>query len=94
MVSLLDGVALLLLLLRFSIGGVAYVTVFNSSATWAATFRLRGYKYSACWLFLCFRYPPNSDVDYRIFNVYMVFGMHVYIHTGVGHTDSKSAQPF
>ena len=26
-------------------GGVAYVTVFNSSATWAATFRLRGYKY-------------------------------------------------
>ena len=32
----------LLLLLRSSIGGVAYVTAFNSSATWAATFRLRG----------------------------------------------------
>ena len=30
--------------LRSSIGGVAYVTVFNSSATWAATFHLRGYK--------------------------------------------------
>ena len=30
--------------LRSSIGGVAYVAVFNSSATWAATFRLRGYK--------------------------------------------------
>ena len=28
--------------LRSSIGGVAYVTVLNSSATWAATFRLRG----------------------------------------------------
>ena len=26
------------------IGGVAYVTVFNSSASWAATFNLRGYK--------------------------------------------------
>ena len=24
---------------------IAYVTVFNSSATWAATFRLRGDKY-------------------------------------------------
>ena len=31
-------------LLRYSIEGVAYVTVFNSSGTWAATFRLRGYK--------------------------------------------------
>ena len=30
--------------LRSFIGGVAYVTVFNSLATWAATFRLRGYK--------------------------------------------------
>ena len=29
---------------RSCIGGVAYVAVFNSSATWAATFRLRGYK--------------------------------------------------
>ena len=28
--------------LRSSIGGVAHVTVFNSSATWAATFHLRG----------------------------------------------------
>ena len=27
-----------------SIGGLAYVTVFNSSATWAGTLRLRGYK--------------------------------------------------
>ena len=30
--------------LRSSIWGVAYVTVFKSSATWVATFRLRGYK--------------------------------------------------
>ena len=24
---------------------------------------------SACWVFSCFGNPPNSDVDYRIFNV-------------------------
>ena len=30
--------------LRSSIGGVVRVTVFNSSATWAATFHFRGYK--------------------------------------------------
>ena len=23
---------------------------------------------SACWVFPCFRNPPNSDMDYRIFN--------------------------
>ena len=25
--------------------------------------------YSACWAFKCFHNPPNSDMDYRIFNV-------------------------
>ena len=25
--------------------------------------------YGACWVFLCFHNPPNSDMDYRIFNV-------------------------
>ena len=34
----------ILILLRSSMGGVAYATVFNISATWAATFRLREYK--------------------------------------------------
>ena len=34
-----------LFFLHSSIGGVAYVTVLYSPATWAATFRLRGYKY-------------------------------------------------
>ena len=33
-------------ILRSSTGGVAYVTVFNSSASWAATFRLGGYIYN------------------------------------------------
>ena len=33
--------------LRSSIRGVAYVTVFNSSATWVATFRLRGVQVHA-----------------------------------------------
>ena len=79
--------------LRSSIGGVAYVTVFNSSVTWPATFRLRGYK-CICWLFLCFHNPPNSDMDYRIFNVSTWSFAWVRIHTGVGHTDSESAQPF
>ena len=25
--------------------------------------------YGACWMFQCFINPPNSDTDYRIFNV-------------------------
>ena len=29
------------------------------------------YNFSACWLFWCFKYPPNSDMDYIIFNVSM-----------------------
>ena len=80
-------------IMRSSTGGVGYVTVFNTSATWAATFRLRGYE---CMLvfFLCFRNPPNSDMDYSIFNVRTWPFVCVRIHTGVGHTDSESAQPF
>ena len=26
--------------------------------------------YGACWVFECFHYPTNSDLDYRIFNVH------------------------
>ena len=44
--------------LRSSIGGVAYVTVSNSSATWAATFRLRGYK---CMLVI-FVFPSSTEL--------------------------------
>ena len=25
--------------------------------------------FSACWVFSCFHNPPNSDMDYRIFNI-------------------------
>ena len=46
----------------------------------------------AHWVFSCFRTPPNSDVDYRIFNV-RTWSFKRGIHTGVGHTD-KSAQHF
>ena len=78
--------------LRSSIGGVAYVTVFNLSATWAAAFRLRGYK---CMLVIVvFHNPPNSDIDYRMFNVRTWYFVCVRIHTGARHTDSESAQPF
>ena len=49
---------------------------------------------SVCWLFSCFHNPPNSDMDYRIFNVCTWSNsVCVRIHTGVGHTDSESAQP-
>ena len=32
---------------------------------------------SACWVFSCFRNPPNSDMDYRISNV----GTYIYIRS-------------
>ena len=38
------------------------------------------------------RNPPNSDVDCRIFNVRTWSFLCVRIHTGIGHTDSESAQ--
>ena len=43
--------------LRSSIGGVAYVTIYNSSATWAATIRLWGYK---CMLVI-FVFPQSTE---------------------------------
>ena len=44
-----------------------------------------------CAVFSCFRNPPNSDMDYRIFNVHTF--LCVRIHSGVGNTD-ESAQRF
>ena len=38
----------------------------------------------ACWVFLCFRNAPNSDVDYRIFNVRTWPFLCVRIHTRRG----------
>ena len=49
---------------------------------------------SACWEYSCFRNPPNSDMDYMIFNACMWLFLCVRIHTGVGHTDNESAQHF
>ena len=48
--------------------------------------------FSACSIFSCFPNPPNSDMDYRIFNVRMWSLLCVCIHTGIGHTDSESAR--
>ena len=42
-----------------------------------AVTELRYPTYSACWVFQCFLNPPNSDMDYRIFNE----------HTGVNACD-------
>ena len=39
----------------------------------------------ASWVFSCFRNPPNSDIEYRIFNVRTWAFLCVRIHTGVGH---------
>ena len=42
-----------------------------------------------CAVFSSFRNPPNTDMNYRIFNVRTF--LCVRIHTGVGHSD-ESAQ--
>ena len=47
-----------------------------------------------CAVFSCFRNPPNSDIDYRIFDVRTRSFLCVSIHTGVGHTDNESTQHF
>ena len=67
------------------------MAVYNSSATSAATFRLRGYK---CMLvmFVSQIHRTLTSVDYRIFNVHML--LCVRIHMGVWHTDNESAQHF
>ena len=44
--------------------------------------------------FSCFHNPPNSDMDYKIFNVRIRDHSYVRIHPGVGQTDSKRAQHF
>ena len=49
-----------------------------------------------CAVFLCFHNPPNSDMDYSIFNrrTWSFLNlMHAYTHGG-GHTDNQSAQHF
>ena len=50
---------------------------------------LPSFVFSLCAIFSCFRNPPSSDIDYRIFNVRTF--LCVRIHTGVGHTDKESA---
>ena len=40
---------------------------------------------SACWVFSCFRIPPNCDMDYRIFNVRTWSCLCVRIHMVVEH---------
>ena len=41
-----------------------------------------------CWVFSCFRNPPNSDIDYRIFNVRTWSLLCVRIHAGVLDTSA------
>ena len=75
-----------LFFLRSSIGlgEVAYVT--NSSATWAATFYLWGYKCCACWLFLCF-HKIHHTLTWTAGSLTCVHGlMYVCVNTHGGWT--------
>ena len=45
--------------------------------------------FSACWVFSCFRNPPNSDMDYRFLIMRTWWFLCVCVHTGVWHTDSE-----
>ena len=65
---------------------------YPSKATAAARAALSS-AISACFIFLCFHNPPNSDMDCRIFNVRTWSFLCVRIHTGIRHTD-ESAQYF
>ena len=42
----------------------------------------------------CFRNPPNSDMDYRIFNMHTWTFLCVRIHMGFGDIDNEWAQHF
>ena len=50
--------------------------------------------FNACWVFSCFHNPPNTDMDYRIFNVRTSSFLCMRIHMRVGHINSESAQHF
>ena len=45
-----------------------------------------------CAVCSCFLIPPNSDMDYMIYNVRTFWC--VRVHMGVGHTDNESAHHF
>ena len=92
--GLIDKASPFLLLFFVLRSSIAYVAVFHSFATWAATFCLSSGVQVRAGYFLCFHNPPNSDMDYRIFYVRTWSFVCVRIHTGVGHTDSESAQRF
>ena len=67
-------------------------TPYRGKATAAATVAL---PTQSCWVFSCFRNPPNCDMDCRIFSVRTWSFLCVHIYTqGVGHTDNESTQQF
>ena len=52
---------------------------------------LSPWQQSACWVFSCFRSPPNSDMDYIIVNVRTWSFLCARIHTGGwAHTSTAS----
>ena len=69
------------------------MTVFNSSAIWAVTFRLQGYKCMLVISWFCIIHLTLTWATWCLTCVQWYF-VCVRIHTGVGHTDNQSAQPF
>ena len=65
------------------------LTQYNSRKSSATQF----YKYMLG-LSVFVRNPPNSDMDYKSFNVRTWPFLCMRIHTGVGHTKNESAQHF
>ena len=46
--------------------------------------------FNACWVCSCFRNARNSDMDYRIFNVRMLFRMRAYTNGSWAHRQRVS----
>ena len=83
-----------LLLWKTLIGAIPMVTMTQSATNWRNTHTHMGqHSYNHVVRQLSYN-PPNSDMDYRIFIVRTWSFVCVRVHTGVGHTDSESAQHF
>ena len=59
---------------------------FGLLSMWKVSSHSATHNFFLCAVLSCFHNPPNSDMDYRVFNVRMWSFVWVRIHTGVGHT--------
>ena len=74
------------------------VSIIHQTETWTTRFLtcisvifLRGYMHVGLWfmvLFWCFHNPPNSDMDYKVFNLhkFVIFLLgYIYTHGTLVH---------